>query len=56
LRSSLSRMLSPGSRRGTMSIHCVPNDFANCAVSQSSSFVMRPEAMMAMSEPENPFT
>src|SRR5207302_11396753 len=56
LRSSLSRMLSPGSRRGTMSIRCVSNDFANCNVSQSSSFVIRPEAMMAISEPENPFS
>ena len=55
LRSSLSRMSSPGSRRGTISIHCTPNDFASCDVSQSSSLVIRPEATMAISLPVNCF-
>ena len=56
LRSSLSKMSSPGPRLGTISIICTPKDFANCNVSHSSSFVMRPEAMMAISAPENCFS
>ena len=41
----------PGRVRGTMSIRSTPRVFASCDVSQSSSFVIRPEAMIAISQP-----
>src|SRR5919106_339506 len=55
LRSLLSKMWSAFPRLGTISIRFTPNDFANCAVNQSSSLVIRPEATMAISGPANCF-
>ena len=55
LRSALRRMSSPGPVRGTMSIKSTPRIFASCDVSQSSSFVIRPEARIAISQPEKCF-
>ena len=55
LRSSLSKMSSACPRLGTISISFTPNEFANCAVNQSSSFVIRPEARKAISDPAKCF-
>ena len=55
LRSALSRMSSPGPVRGTMSIKVVPNNFARRAASHSSSFVIRPEARIAICQPTKGF-
>ena len=51
LRSWLSKMSSPSPFLGTISMNETFNCWARRAVSQSSSFVIRPEATMAMSQP-----
>ena len=56
LRSALNRMASPAPRLGTISIRSTPNDFASWAASQSSSFVIRPEATMPISDPASCFS
>ena len=55
LRSLLNKILSPRPRLGTISMHFAPNELANWAVSQSSSFVIRPEATIAISDAANCF-
>src|SRR5437762_2862438 len=55
LRSVLNRMSSPGPVRGTMSINSTPSILASWSVSHSSSLVIRPEATIAISWPENCF-
>ena len=52
---SLSKMWSAFPRLGTISIRVTPNELDTCFVNQSSSLVIRPEATMAISEPENCF-